>query len=50
MEENIKRLKETIENSNNIVFFGGAGKGSKSEIEHRWVLMTAGVYRKDKEA
>ena len=32
------------------VFFGGAGKGSKSEIEHRWVLMTAGVYRKDKEA
>ena len=32
MEENIKRLKETIENSNNIVFFGGAGVSTESGV------------------
>lgn len=42
---NVHNLMEDLN-----VFLGGAGKGSKSEIEHRWVLMTAGVYRKDKEA
>ena len=32
MEENIKRLKETIENSSNIVFFGGAGVSTESGV------------------
>ena len=32
MEENIRRLKETIENSNNIVFFGGAGVSTESGV------------------
>lgn len=32
MEDNIKILKETIENSSNIVFFGGAGVSTESGI------------------
>lgn len=32
MEENIKKLKEVIDNSNNIVFFGGAGVSTESGV------------------
>ena len=32
MEENIKKLKEIIENSDNIVFFGGAGVSTESGV------------------
>ena len=32
MEEKIKVLKEWIDNSNNIVFFGGAGVSTESGI------------------
>ena len=32
MNDNIKKLKEIIENSNNIVFFGGAGVSTESGL------------------
>ena len=32
MEENIKKLKEIIDGSDNIVFFGGAGVSTESKI------------------
>lgn len=32
MNDNIKRLKEIIDNSNNIVFFGGAGISTASGL------------------
>ena len=42
---NVHNLMEDLN-----VLFGGAGTESKRKIEHRWLLMSAGVYRKDKEA
>ena len=32
MNDNIKKLKEIIDNSNNIVFFGGAGISTASGL------------------
>ena len=32
MEENIKKLKEIIDGSDNIVFFGGAGVSTESGV------------------
>ena len=32
MNDNIKRLKELIDSHNNIVFFGGAGVSTESDI------------------
>ena len=42
---NVKSLMEDLN-----VLFGGVGVESRREIEHRWTLIIAGVYRKDKEA
>ena len=41
-------VKSLMEDLN--VLFGGVGVESRREIEHRWTLIIAGVYRKDKEA
>jgi len=45
MEENIRRLKELVDGSNNIVFFGGAGVSTESGIPD--FRSTSGLYHQE---
>ena len=45
MEENIKKLKEIIDGSDNIVFFGGAGVSTESGVPD-YIIRNMHIHRK----